>query len=232
MAKKVQWEKIKLIIFDVDGTLYNQKKLRLSMGYEMIKQTLINLDFSIIPIIRHYRIFREKFGDDEIYDFEKVLIKKTSLVTGHSEEKVSEVINEWIEIKPIKYLLSARYEGIDELFTSIKKNGKTIGILSDYKATVKLRALKLNADLIVSAEDDEIKMLKPNPKGLHYMLKQAGVSNSEAILIGDRDERDGEASRRVGIQYLIKKKTYENLNEYSFVDFKDEVFYPLLYQSK
>ena len=227
MTSKIEWDKIKLVIFDVDGTLYNQNKLRFSMLCEMLKHTLMKRDFSIFLIIKHYRTLREDFGNKEIYDFEIALINKTSQLSGYSEKKIREVINEWIEIRPLKYLINARYNGLEELFQALRENKKSIGILSDYKAIAKLNALKLEADIIVSAQDDEVKMLKPNPKGLNYIMKQAGVMTSETILIGDRDERDGLAARRAGTHFLIKKKKYKDLNKHSFVQFNDEVFNPL-----
>ncbi len=226
MNSTVDWEKYKLVIFDVDGTLYNQKKLRFSMLYQLLKQAILTLDFSVFPIIKYYRNYREHLGDHEVSDFDTVLIKKTSDVTGYSEAKVISVINEWIEIRPLKFLNAAKFEGLDELFSALRKSGKIIGILSDYKARAKLEALGLKADLIVSAQDNEVKLLKPNPQGLKVIIQKSGFSPNETILIGDRDERDGECARRANVDYLIKAMKMKSQN--TFINFDDELFSPLL----
>jgi HAD superfamily hydrolase (TIGR01549 family) len=226
MNDTVDWTKYKLVVFDVDGTLYDQKKLRFTMIYQLLKQAVLTLDFSVFPIIKHYRNYREHLGDHEVSDFDTVLIKNTSDVTGYSEEKVISVINEWIETRPLKFLNAAKFEGLDELFLSLERNDKIIGIFSDYKATAKLEALGLNADFIVSAQDEHVKLLKPNPQGLNVIIKKSGVSPSETILIGDRDDRDGESARRANVDYLIKTTKLKSKN--TFVNFYDELFSPLL----
>lgn len=228
MNNLIEWDKIKLVIFDVDGTLYYQKKLRLAMLLQLCKHVVTTLDFSVFPILKCYRDMRETLGENEVFDFEKVLVEKTCLETGYSNEKVVNVIKEWIEIKPLKYLHDAKFEGLDALFSALREEGKVIGILSDYKAAEKLVALGLEADLIVSAQDNAINMLKPNPKGLHYLVRQANVALDETILIGDRDARDGEAARRAGTHYLIKKMSGKPLNDHQFLHYSDAIFGPLL----
>jgi len=231
--QSIPWKDIQLVVFDVDGTLYNQKKLRIRMMLELLKQTFLAPDFAIFSIIKHYRDIREALGDEEVDDFEAILLAQTSQLTGYSEDKIKGVIHDWIETKPLPFLLDCRFDGLLALFSAIKKQGKIIGILSDYKAVEKLKALGLTADLIVSAGDDAVKILKPHPKGLQYIMLQAGVDASETILIGDRDERDGMAARRAGTHYLIKKKSSTtqaniSLDPHFFINYTDAIFHPIL----
>jgi len=219
MFAQIDWDQLKLIVFDVDGTLYNQKKLRLLMLKELIKHALFTFDFSVFPIIRHYRLYREALGDDEVIGFEPILVKKTSEKTGYPEAKVLSVINEWIETRPLKHLHSVMYEGVDVLFETLRKRGKTVAVLSDYQADRKLAALGLEVDFVVSAQDHAVQILKPHPKGLKFLMAESGCQPDETILIGDRDERDGAAAIRAGTQYLIK--TTSNRTERSFSHFND-----------
>ena len=189
--KPIDWEQIKLVIFDVDGTLYNQKKLRIFMLNEMLKHACLNLDFSTINMIRKYRMIREQLGEEEVLNFEQQLIQKTSDATGQAKETVSAIINSWIENKPLKYLLRCRYDGLDKLFDCLKSRGKLIGILSDYKVEEKLKALDLKADFLAYAGDPAINILKPHPKGLNCLMQLAQVKPSQTMLIGDRHDRDG-----------------------------------------
>lgn len=225
---QVDWDQFDLVVFDVDGTLYDQKKLRLTMMFQLFKHAVTTLDISIFPIIKHYRKIRETLGDEEVFDFEAKLVKKTSEITGQAESRVVAVINEWIETRPLPYLSAARYDGLLSLFTAIKQQHKTLGILSDYRATAKVNALGLAADLVVSAQDDDVNVLKPHPKGLEAIANEAGVEMDRVILIGDRDERDGEAARRAGAQYLIKQKSAAKpVPHNGFLHYTDPVFKPL-----
>jgi FMN phosphatase YigB (HAD superfamily) len=87
---------------------------------------------------------------------------------------------------------------------SLNRSGVTIGVLSDYPAADKLAALELEADLQVSAVDPEVDRLKPHPRGLQRVIEICGVATEQVVMIGDRDERDGECARRAGTRYLIK----------------------------
>lgn len=225
----IAWDQVDLVVFDVDGTLYDQRKLRLTMLIQLLKHAAFKFDLSIFPIIKHYREIRETMGDQEEIDFESKLVRKTSEITGQPESSVVAVINDWIETRPLPYLAKAKYAGLDALFSGIKHQGKQLGILSDYKATEKVKALGLFADYIVSAQDVEVNILKPHPKGLEVIAKQANVALDRIILIGDRDERDGEAARRAGTHYLIKQKSANKpvpIN--GFTTYTDAVFAGLL----
>lgn len=225
--KPIDWEQIKLVIFDVDGTLYNQKKLRIFMLNEMLIHACLQQDLTTLNIIRKYRIFREQLGNDEVFDFEKHLIQKTSDATGKSKDWVCATINLWIENKPLKHLFRCKYDGLDKLFNSIKRNGKLIGILSDYKVNEKLKALDLKADFLAYAGDASINVLKPHPKGLFYLMEKAQVNASQTLLIGDRHDRDGLAAARAGIKCLIKSSKH-NKNDQIFTKYDDAIFSPIL----
>jgi len=116
---------------------------------------------------------------------------------------------------------------LTELFSGLKQSDKKIGIFSDYPAHQKIAALGLAADHIVSAQDDCVKLLKPNPKGLEYLMSEAGVTANETVMIGDRTERDGLAAHRAGVRCLIRSKKPKK-GWQTFTRFDDPIFLPLL----
>jgi phosphoglycolate phosphatase-like HAD superfamily hydrolase len=65
----INWESIRLVVFDVDGTLYNQKTLRLR-----ILNTIASRSLETLMILRLYRKLRETIGKQEIDGFERVLL--------------------------------------------------------------------------------------------------------------------------------------------------------------
>jgi putative hydrolase of the HAD superfamily len=90
------------------------------------------------------------------------------------------------------------------LFRGLRKQGKKIGIYSDYPARAKLEAMELDADVIVCAGDADVGVLKPHAKGLHVLMSRATMNAAETVLIGDRAERDGLAARAANVRALIR----------------------------
>ena len=75
--------------------------------------------------------------------------------------------------------------------------------LSDYPTERKLKALNMETVLSFSSLDSCIDRLKPDPKGLLHICRCWKLLPGECLVIGDRDDRDGEAARRAGMNYII-----------------------------
>jgi FMN phosphatase YigB (HAD superfamily) len=93
---------------------------------------------------------------------------------------------------------------VADFLAALERHGIAVAVLSDYPAEDKLRCLDLAIDCVVSATDPEVERLKPHPRGLQRILELTGVAAERAVLIGDRDDRDGECARRAGVSYLLR----------------------------
>jgi putative hydrolase of the HAD superfamily len=217
------WDRIGLVVFDIDGTLYDQRRLRIRMMRDLLLDAAARRRLDAIIVLRAHRQIRERLAEREAPDFEAILVAETASATGHSPDAIRRIVEEWIERRPLPYLPACRYPGLVELFAGLRRDRKIIGILSDYPAGAKLAALGLDADHIVCANDDRIGLLKPNPRGLLAIIAAAGVSPAETVLIGDRADRDGLAARRSGVWPLIRSgnpiKDYQ-----TFARFDDAIF--------
>jgi FMN phosphatase YigB (HAD superfamily) len=202
----LNWDEIRLVVFDVDGTLYDQRGLRVSMLREMLLSSIRARDIEFISILRAYRRIREQLGDSLHEDFERELTSRTAAAVGCSEEQVRSTALEWIERRPLRHLIRYRYPKLPELFRGLRNHGKIIGIFSDYPARQKLEALELQADLIVCAGDEDVGVLKPHARGLKVLMSRATTSPAETILIGDRPERDGLAAEAANVHALIRSR--------------------------
>ena len=200
----LDWNDIRLVAFDVDGTLYDQKGLRSCMLREMLVAATRRRRIDFIRILRVYRKIREQLGESLHEDFERALVSRTAARVGCSEEQVQAVAEEWLERRPLRHLLRYRYPKLSELFRQLRQHGKQIGILSDYPARRKIEALELEADIIVCANDEDVGILKPHARGLQVLMSRAGVSPAETILIGDRPDRDGLAAQAANVRALIR----------------------------
>jgi putative hydrolase of the HAD superfamily len=204
VSSTLNWEQIRLVAFDVDGTLYDQRRLRFRMLQEMILYATRSCEFEFISILRAYRRVREQLGDSLHEDFERELQSRTAALVGASEEQVRSTAHEWLERRPLRHLMHYRYPKLPELFDGLRERGKKIGVFSDYPAIEKLEALGLRADFIVCAGDTDVGVLKPHAKGLHVLMRRAEMNPAETILIGDRPERDGLAAEAANVRALIR----------------------------
>lgn len=221
------WEGIQLVVFDVDGTLYSQRRLHIRMARDLLLHALRERDWTPVSVLRTYRRIREGLAEEEAADFEASAIARTSALEGCPAETVRAIVREWMLRRPLPYLARCRYPGVIALFAGLRRKNKTIGILSDYPARAKLAALGLSPDLIVSAADAGIGLLKPHPRGLEFLLSAAGVQPSASVLIGDRCERDGIAAARAGVQALIRsQKPVEGYQ--TFARYGEPLFAPLM----
>lgn len=217
------WANIRLVVFDVDGTLYRQQPVRLRMARDILLHTLSKRDLKVIAVLAKYRQIKERLSDQEIVDFERILIAETAAATSNSPDRVRAIVSEWIDQRPLRYLAACRYPGLPQLFAGLRREGKAIGILSDYPVKAKLLALELTANHVAFASEEGIGLLKPHPRGLQSLIAAAGVTADATVVIGDRAERDGLAARRAGARALIRSaKPIEGWQ--TFTRFDDPVF--------
>lgn len=217
------WAGIRLVAFDMDGTLYSQYRLRVRMMGDILLDAASRRTLDTMTVLRAYRQIRERLAEHEVADFESVLVAKTASTTARSPDEVRSIVAEWLERRPLPYLAACRYPGLVELFAGLRRKGKVIGILSDYPVSAKLAALGLDADHVVCASDPGIGLLKPNPRGLGAMIEAAGTNPRQTVLIGDRADRDGAAARRIGAWPLIRSAK-PSKDWQTFATFDDAIF--------
>jgi len=221
------WIGVRLVVFDVDGTLYRQRPLRLRMARDLMIHTLLRRDFETITVLAKYRRIRERLGDRQVEDFAPILLAEAAAAASCPVQRVSAIVEEWINRRPLPYLRHCRYAGLAALFDGLRRNGKSIGVLSDYPAREKLDALGLRADHVVWAGDTDAGMLKPHPRGLQALMKAAGAEPGATLMIGDRADRDGETARRAGARALLRSA--RPLDGWqTFARFDDAVFAPMI----
>lgn len=192
------------VVFDVDGTLYNQKKLRLKMARKLLRHCVMTGSTRTLQILKSYREGREELAEQGAENFEDILRRRLASRYQKPEAEIQTILTDWLEVKPLPFLKACRYPGVKELFGRLRSAGKVIGILSDYPARDKLARLELDADFVVTARDEDVATLKPHPRGLERLMALAGAGAKTTVMIGDRAERDGEMGRRVGVRTYLR----------------------------
>jgi beta-phosphoglucomutase-like phosphatase (HAD superfamily) len=197
------------VIFDVDGTLYDQRRLRLRMlitlGKTLGPKTLgpHREGWRTLKALRAFRKHRESDaakGAVATLDFQYDWVARRTRLTP---EVVQAAVENWIFRQPLIHLEICRYSGVRRLFNTLRSRGIMIGVFSDYPAAEKLTALGLAADCVVCSTDEGVRRLKPDPRGLLLCCQVLGVKPEKALYIGDRDTVDGGCARRAAVPYLI-----------------------------
>lgn len=234
----IDWDAIDLVVFDVDGTLYDQRRLRLAMLAQLLRNSLQTRSLHTLRVLRTFRQVREALGDAAAQmapgtkpeDFIEAQYARTAQLHSLAPEAVRHMAEDWLEQRPLPHLAACRYPLLDALFDALHQRGKQVAVFSDYPAAAKLNALNLSAWPISCATDPAIGRLKPDPLGLVAVLRQSGVPASRALMVGDRFDRDAEAARRAGVRALIRSaKPHPEFA--TFRRYDDAVFKPLLSSS-
>lgn len=204
--------KIKGILFDVDGTLYHQTPLRVFMTFLLIFTNI----HSPKELVRKVKVIIQYRKSQEILRKSPLMLKKslqdqlllTTEATGEPLSYVSDVIDEWFEKRPLPFIRLCRRRGMEHAFEIWHKMGLKLGIYSDYPVRKdKLHAFGIHRFIttIVSASDSEIYGFKPKTNGFAVAAKKMGAKPSEILYVGDRPEVDGAGAFEAGMQVVILK---------------------------
>jgi phosphoglycolate phosphatase len=221
------WNAIDLVVFDVDGTLYDQKRLRLKMLRLLLADAWKTRSMDTLRTLRTFRHVREALGDEENPDFMQAQYARTAQAHAKNKAAIATLTSDWLERRPLPFLAGCRYPHVKELFAALRQAGKQVAVFSDYPARDKLAALGLEAHPVVTATDPEIGRLKPDPSGLLDILRRTQVPAARTLMIGDRFDRDAEAARRAGVPALIRSSQPRSEGP-TFKNYNDDVFLPVL----
>ena len=210
------------VLFDVDGTLYDQKRLRRFMMVELLAHCLSRPSgLCDLRILSNFRRQREKKFQREELCLAVAQYQWTAEALNIDAERVQRIVKEWILDRPLQHLPACRPPGMLELFERLARKKVKIGVFSDYPPDDKLAALGLKADASACALDLSINRFKPHPAGLIHICKKLDISPEQVLHIGDRKDRDELAAKNCGAQSIImpascavklgRKNTYDKL---------------------
>ena len=212
----LDWDRIALVVFDMDGTLYDARRLRWRMAAWLLAQALRDRSLALPRTLVAFRRMREALAEAGArvsdragaepaagVDFLRLQYRLPAQRLGCRPAEVQAQVEAWMEQRPLRWLAACRRPGVEALFDALRAQGKRVAVLSDYPARDKLAALGLEADTVVWAGDAGVGRLKPDPRGLRQILARTGVGADRTLVVGDRADRDGAVAARVGAQAVL-----------------------------
>jgi len=191
------------VVFDVDGTLYQQRGLRRRMLIDLLKSALFSATGrQDLRILRQFREDRETLASRVTCGFAEAQYRITAEALVLPPDRVREAVDRWIHRRPLRYLRKYRTPGVKVWMDALRAEGVRLGVYSEYPAKEKVAALDLEVDALTCSTDPEVDAFKPDPKGLRVVLQRLGVEPARALYVGDRDDRDRPCAEAAGTAYL------------------------------
>lgn len=199
---------VKAVIFDVDGTLYRQPPLRRAMAVRLLRAHLVHpmRGLRTVRVIAAYRRAQEELREVAVdRDLAEAQLQMAAEHTGVDSAEVARCVARWMETAPLDLLARFAQPGLQQSLGELRSWGLRLAVLSDYPAEAKLEALGVAElfDVVVCAQDPEIGVFKPHPRGLEIVLKRLGIDASEALYVGDRAEVDAASAAAAHVPCVI-----------------------------
>ena len=197
--------KIKLVIFDLDGTLVNSSA------------DITNaLNYAIEP-----------------YGFEQLTIERTTSLVGEGVTRLIEKLvgQKAADLKDVvlKRFLEYYSEHLTDFTVPYPGVRETLEMLGNYRKTVisnkredlskhLLETLELSGYFDIIWGSDSVSEKKPSPAPVLEMLKKLSCGPDEAVMVGDSNY-DIEAGRAAGVRTVAVSYGYRHINLLKDADF-------------
>jgi HAD superfamily hydrolase (TIGR01549 family) len=155
--------------------------------------------------LRAYRAAQEGLRAGPIAGSGRAQLEAAAGASGLPVAEVEVLVEEWMQSRPLKYLQFCRSAGLTALLDVLERTGVRAGILSDYPAEAKLRALGVLDRFrpVLCASDPDIDAFKPHPRGYLKACEVWGVPPSEVLFVGDRADVDAAGAAAAGMPCVI-----------------------------
>jgi FMN phosphatase YigB (HAD superfamily) len=201
ISYKILKPETKVVVFDLDGTLYNKKGL--------VKHMMFSALFEWRMMLKERKTRKQLRG---IWTGNKESFYRLYFQTMATRCLFSIDYAQWwynTRYMPLMVKVLKKYycpaEWVIPFVSQCKLLGIRLVVLSDYGHTKeKLQALGMECSLfdwVISAP--ELGGLKPASQLMACVAAKMGVQPHQCLVIGDRDDTDGELARSVNAPFVL-----------------------------
>ncbi len=195
---------IKAVIFDLDGTLYDNSKLARRLIFHSLGRMRMLYAERMSRLHMSGRFFGRKGA---VYE---QLFKRISLMTGVSEEKASAWY--WETFMPLQVKMLKKHfhrkPWVDKTLSELREKGIKLACFSEYSfIREKLKALDINPDLFdLLIDAPTAGGCKPCRKAFMYVAAKLDTYPADILMVGDREDTDGAGAESANMQFLLVPK--------------------------
>jgi putative hydrolase of the HAD superfamily len=190
--------KFQAVAFDLDGTLYPNYRLNLRLLPFVLKEQRLLRAFG------RARTLLRKSGRGTGGNFYEDQAKIMGEILGESAEKVMEKTEKLIYRGWEDHFKKIRlFQYVPETLDDLRKNGVTLGLLSDFPPETKLKNLKISEywDAVVCSE--QTGYLKPDTAAFLEMAKRMGAAPEQILYVGNSVSYDVVGAHKAGMKAAL-----------------------------
>jgi HAD superfamily hydrolase (TIGR01509 family) len=190
------------VIFDVDGTLYDQNALRWRIVPPIVAAhwTKPTKGVRVIRVLQAYRQAHEELRNRAFSS--DLQLAAAAAKCGYTVAEVRATVDQWFERTPLALLPRCVYAGVPEFLNLLSELRISCGVFSDYPAEAKLSAMGLKRFFSHTLSAAEVGRQKPDPTGILTVAREMGLTPERTLYVGDRTI-DMEAAAKAGMQGIL-----------------------------
>ena len=200
MSGTISKQRVRGIIFDLDGTLYTANFLGLTIAMGFVLEPVRLRRIFTVRTAERGKVYRDEAELKAA--FAAALAKETGLSRADALD--------WYESRFMVRFTHAirargrRREGLVELLSTLRRHGVKLAVVSDFGwVGERLEAIGLSAaqfDDIAAAE--AFGVMKPTAKPFVHLAEAWGIPVEEILLVGDRADHDEQSAALAGAQFI------------------------------
>jgi len=214
-AEVIQFDPIKLVSWDVDGTLYSLGHMKWRLMCMFLSEVARGAGLSTAKEFAALRRYRARIDAGRLAGGAVA----ESLLKHDDREILLEMERRWYG--PAIQKTGPR-AGVTDVISFLASRDIPQVVLSDYEAEYKLSSLGLAARFEAIYVGERLGFVKPSPVVFQRVAADFEISASSLLHIGDRADRDDSGARAAGCQCLILGRDFRNFE--TLLDLMSQIF--------
>lgn len=195
--------RVRAVLYDIDGTLYELGRMRRRMALEMGRAALTSPLRTLrqMRMIQAYRRAQESLREEEAGGCQ---YEAAARMLGVPSGEIRPAVEEWMEQRPLAILPRFARQPVIEMIRLLNGHGIPQAAYSDYPARSKIEVFGLTSqfEFHLCSSDEDVGAFKPSPEGFLKAAARWELEPSEIVYVGDRPEVDGRGAEAAGMTFV------------------------------